>query len=79
MLGKLAGGGSGCKGPTVPFLIEGTTSEPKFVPDVKGLAAGMVKSELGCAGGAPGAAMKQIAPSASKSLGSITGLFGKKK
>jgi AsmA protein len=82
MLGKLTGGG-GCKsGPTVPFLIQGTTSEPKFVPDVKGLAAGMVKSQLGCAGGAGGAAgaagalTKQPVP---KSLGDLGGLFGKKK
>ncbi len=76
MLGKLTGGG-GCKsGPTVPFLIQGTTSEPKFVPDVKGLAAGMVKSQLGCAGGVAGAAAKQSVPT---SLGGLGGLFGKKK
>jgi AsmA protein len=55
LLGKLGGGGAGgggCKkGTTVPFQIKGTTSDPKFVPDVGGLAAGMLKSQLGCVGG----------------------------
>ena len=47
----LGGGSSGCKnGVTVPFKIEGTTADPKFVPDVGGVAAGMLKSQLGCAG-----------------------------
>jgi AsmA protein len=51
LLGKLSGGGGNCKkGTTVPFQIQGTTSDPKFVPDVGGLAAGMLKSQLGCAG-----------------------------
>jgi AsmA protein len=27
----------------VPFSIEGTTSDPRFVPDVKGMAAGLLK------------------------------------
>jgi len=77
MLGKLTGGGSGCKGggTTVPFLIQGTTSDPKFVPDVGGLAANMIKSQLGCAGGASGAATKQ---KSSNPLSGLTGLFGKK-
>jgi hypothetical protein len=54
LLGKATGGGSsgGCKsGTTVPFLIRGTTADPKFIPDVGGLAAGLLKSQLGCAGG----------------------------
>jgi AsmA protein len=47
----LGGGSSGCKnGVTVPFKIEGTTADPKFVPDVGGVAAGMLKTQLGCAG-----------------------------
>ncbi len=77
MLGKLTGGGSGCKGgTTVPFLIQGTASDPKFVPDVGGLAAGMLKSQLGCAGGVPGKAAGQKSTSP---LSGFTGLFGKKK
>jgi AsmA protein len=76
MLGKLTGG-DGCKsGTTVPFMIQGTTSDPKFVPDVGGLAAGMLKSQLGCAGGVSGTATEQ---KPSNPLGGLTGLFGKKK
>jgi AsmA protein len=73
----LGGGSSGCKsGVTVPFKIEGTTADPKFVPDVGGVAAGMLKSELGCAGaGATG--VKNLNPTnlnpadATKSLGGL--------
>jgi AsmA protein len=73
----LGGGSSGCKsGVTVPFKIEGTTADPKFVPDVGGVAAGMLKSELGCAGaGATG--VKNLSPTnlnpsdATKSLGGL--------
>jgi AsmA protein len=81
MLGKVTGGGgsNGCKGgTTVPFQIQGTTADPKFLPDVGGLAAGMMKSQLGCAGGlgASGAKEAGAAPAgAAKSLG---GLFKKK-
>lgn len=77
MLGGITGGGSGCKGgTTVPFMIQGTTADPKFVPDVGGLAAGMLKSQLGCAGGpVPGTTVQKPADA----LGGIGGLFGKKK
>jgi len=44
-LTKVAGLGSGSSG--IPFSIEGTTSNPKFVPDVTGVAAGLAKQELG--------------------------------
>jgi hypothetical protein len=27
----------------VPFAIQGTTADPKFVPDVKGMATGLLK------------------------------------
>jgi AsmA protein len=30
----------------IPFAIEGTTSDPKFVPDVKGLATGFLQNAL---------------------------------
>jgi AsmA protein len=33
-------------GMAVPFAIAGTTSDPKFVPDVKGIAAGLLKNAL---------------------------------
>jgi AsmA protein len=78
----IGGGSSGCKsGVTVPFKIEGTTADPKFVPDVGGVAAGMLKTQLGCAGsGLTG--VKNLNPTnlnpadATKSLG---GLFKKPK
>jgi len=44
---KVAGitGGGGQN--QIPFAIEGTTSDPKFVPDVAGVAAGLAKNQLG--------------------------------
>ena len=47
----------------IPFSVEGTTADPKFVPDVKGIAKGMLKG-LGNAGEKPAS--------------SLTGLFKKK-
>ena len=48
MSGGVAGGltelaGLGNKGAGIPFFIQGTTSDPKFVPDIKG----MVGKQLG--------------------------------
>lgn len=34
-------------GGSIPFFIQGTTSDPKFVPDVKGMASGLFKNALG--------------------------------
>lgn len=71
--------GSGCKtGLTVPFQVKGTTADPKFVPDVGGLAADMFKSKLGCVGGSSTAAgaNSQANPNP---VDAITGLFKKKK
>jgi AsmA protein len=86
MLGKVmggAGGVGGCKqGMTVPFQIKGTTSDPKFIPDVGNLAAGMLKSQLGCAGGLTGAAGNtaiKTPQDAAGALGQLGGLFKKKK
>ena len=82
-LSKAMGGGSGgCKsGVTVPFKIEGTTADPKFVPDVGGVAAGMLKSQLGCAGsGVTG--VKNLAPTnlnPSNATGALGGLLKKPK
>ena len=33
-------------GLNVPFAVEGTTSDPKFVPDVKGMATGLLKGVI---------------------------------
>ena len=79
-LGKLTGGGSGCKsGTAVPFQIHGTTSDPKFVPDVGGLAAGMLKSQLGCAAGFGSGAATDAGKAPADAVKSLGGLFGKKK
>jgi AsmA protein len=87
LLGQVMGGGATkCKGgtTTVPFQIQGTTSDPKFIPDVGGLAAGLLKSQLGggCAGG-PAAggqnALGNIKQNPAGALQQLGGLFGKKK
>lgn len=78
MLGKVTGGGSDCKsGTTVPFTIQDTTADPKFVPDVGCPAAGMVKSQLGCVGGVASGATKGQNPAAAMS--GLKGVFGKTK
>jgi hypothetical protein len=33
-------------GSGIPFAIEGTTADPKFVPDVKGIAGGAAKQAI---------------------------------
>jgi AsmA protein len=81
VVGALGGGkGQECKGgTTIPFQIQGTAADPKFIPDVGGAAAGMVKSELGCTGGSlanMGKAGGQTPASAASAIG---GLLGKKK
>ena len=58
--------GLGNKGGAIPFFIQGTTSDPKFVPDVKG----MLGSQFGSAGKGQNPA---------DLVNGITGLFGKKK
>jgi len=52
----------------VPFAVEGTTSDPKFVPDVKGMATGLLKGVLG---GQNGNANQN------NPLGGLSGLFKK--
>lgn len=53
----------------VPIAVSGTTSDPKFMPDVKGMASGLLKNALGSQG-----KLGQQNP-----VNSLTGLFGKKK
>jgi AsmA protein len=54
------------KADSIPFLIEGTTSDPKFVPDVKGMAGSLINGALGDKNG-------------KNSLGAAAGMFKKKK
>ena len=81
VLGALGGNkGSSCKGgTTIPFMIQGTASDPKFVPDVGGVAAGMLKSQLGCADGSLGSIAKPGAQNPADAINALGGLLGKKK
>ena len=96
LLGKVTGGAAGnaagdilggCKnanggGPTIPFQIKGTTKDPKFIPDVGGVAAGMLKSQLGCFGGgaqSKASPQQQQQPNPNNPIDAIGGLFKKKK
>ncbi len=61
-------------GMSVPFGIQGTTSDPKFTPDVKGIATGLLQNVL--AGQQPGAAGQQ---QQQNPINSVMGLFKKKQ
>jgi AsmA protein len=60
--------GLGGKGGSIPFFIQGTTSNPTFMPDVQGMLGSQLKSRL-----QPGNTQGQ------SPLDALTGLFGKKK
>jgi len=73
--GGAAGGvtqmaGLGGQAGNVPFMIEGTTSDPKFVPDVKGMAGSAIQQAI--SGKLPGG-------NQSNPASALGGLFGKKK
>jgi AsmA protein len=74
-LSKMAGLSG--NGSTIPFLISGTASDPKFVPDVKGMVNGELGKQLGNQLG------KQLGGNAGENtqgvVNAIGGLFGKKK
>jgi AsmA protein len=62
----------GGKGGGIPFSIAGTTSDPKFVPDVAGVAGSVAQGALGnVVSGKPSAAKG--------ATGALGGLLGKKK
>lgn len=67
--------GIGGKGANIPFFIQGTADNPKFVPDVKGMLGSQLGGQLGNKLGSqvPGGQNGQNV------VNSITGLFGKKK
>ncbi len=77
ILGRLGGGG--CKSTSIPFLIKGTTSDPKFLPDVGGIAASMLKTQLGCAGNVATGKTGGQKPTATDVINGISGLLDKKK
>ena len=74
-------GGSACnEGLKVPFQIQGTTADPKFIPDVGGLAKDLFKSQLGCIGGKSSAgATKAQGQNPADAINALGGLFKKKK
>jgi AsmA protein len=69
-LSKVTGEGSGKGG--IPFAIEGTTSSPKFIPDVGGVVGGLAKGELGNV-------TKGQIPGANQLTKGVGGILGKKK
>jgi len=69
-LGSLTGR-SMSKNARIPFMVQGTTSEPKFVPDVGGMVGGVVESEAGKALGND--------PRTKGLSDALGGLFGGKK
>jgi AsmA protein len=76
-LTQLAGIGGG-KGAGIPFFIQGTTSDPKFMPDVQGIVGSQLKIGLGGAlGGLMGG--KNSSGSSPSPVDALGGLFGKKK
>jgi AsmA protein len=93
LLGKLGGAAGAapgralgnCKntsggGPTIPFQIKGTTKDPKFIPDVGGVAASVLKSQLGCFGGSQTTASpQQQQQNPNNPIDALGGLFKKKK
>jgi len=50
----------------IPFAVQGTTADPKFVPDVKGMASGLLKGALSGKG------------NGQNPVSGLTGLFKKK-
>jgi AsmA protein len=60
--------GASGKMSSIPFFIQGTTSDPRFVPDVKGMMNSQLKSRFGLNN-----------KSGQSPVDAIKGLFGKKK
>jgi AsmA protein len=69
-LGGLMGGGGGSKSTKLPFKIQGTASDPKFIPDVTGVANGMLGSFAGN--------LTKGQKGKSGLTDALSGLFGKK-
>ena len=57
----------------IPFGVTGTTQDPKFTPDVRGIATGFLQNALQGQGQGANANQQQ------NPINSVLGLFGKKK
>ncbi len=68
---KVAAAGSGKGG--IPFAIEGTTADPKFVPELGGMATSLAT------GAVKGVVSGQVPGVPGNATGAVTGLMGKKK
>ena len=68
--------GIGGKGGSIPFFIQGTTSDPKFMPDVKGMVGSQLKGGLG---GASGRSYREQKPGWKFSHGRVGWPFRKKE
>jgi len=68
---KVAALGSGKGG--IPFAIEGTTADPKFIPDIGGVATGLATNAL------KGVASGQVPGVPANATGALTGIMGHKK
>jgi AsmA protein len=80
VIGAITGGGtrsSRSSSQRIPFLVAGTTSDPRFVPDVSGLVIPTLLNQLGTLN-VPGPAPGQHEGS-SNPIGAITDLFKKKR
>ena len=74
-LSQLAGmSGSGA---SIPFFVQGTTSNPQFVPDVKGIVGSQLSNQLG--NQLKGRLPQSNNPGANQAIDALSGLFGKKK
>jgi AsmA protein len=71
--------GIGGKGGSIPFFIQGTTSDPKFMPDVQGMVGGQLKNGLGGALGGLLGGKNSSSGSSPSPVDALGGLFGKKK
>jgi hypothetical protein len=70
-LSSLTGGGGGSKSGNngIPFIVQGTTSNPVVLPDVGGMAKNALKGAVPGGQGSP----------ANAATGLVGGLLGKKK
>ena len=68
--GAIQKAGLGGQGGSVPFSIQGTTSDPKFVPDVGGMATSAIEQAI---------SSKVPGGKGANPASSLGGMFGKKK
>jgi AsmA protein len=74
LMGGLTQVGSLASSKGIPFAIQGTTSSPRLIPDVRGMATGVAQGVLGQVLGGKNGTTNTNSP-----LNGLTGLFGKKK